>query len=70
MEVSKIKYALHDLQGLSRRLSDNLNVNGKRVNELISILIFLKEGNMDLENALKDIDSIYESEFIFNGGKI
>lgn len=68
MGVSKIKYALRDLQGLAERLEDDLKVHGKRVHELISILIFLKEGNIDLENALKDIDSIYESELIFNHG--
>ncbi len=63
-----MKYALNDLQSLSKRLSDNLRVEGKRINELLSIMIFFREGNIDLENALKDIDSIYESEIIFNGG--
>ncbi len=65
MGVSRIKYALKDLQNLSEKLSENLRIEGKRVNELISIMIFFREGSIDLETAVKDIDSIYESEFIF-----
>lgn len=67
MEVCRIKYALKDLQTLSEKLTGDLRVEGKRVNELLSILIFFKEGNIDIENALKDIDSIYETEFLFRG---
>ncbi len=68
MGVSEIKYALRNLQSLAENLEEDLKVEGKRIHELISILIFFREGSINLETTLKDIDSIYESELIFNHG--
>ncbi|MFP4116719.1 MAG: hypothetical protein ACLFTY_01745 [Candidatus Aenigmatarchaeota archaeon] len=67
MEVCRIKYALKDLQNLSEKLSEDLRIDNKGVNEILSIMIFFREGNIDLETAIKDLDSIYETELIFRG---